>query len=71
MEKRKAVRTKRAPGAIGPYSQGIAAGGLLFVSGQIPIDPDSAIHRFVAQTARERVVSRAADQAVARCPANE
>ena len=41
MPKRKAVRTNRAPGAIGPYSQGIAAGGLLFVSGQIPIEPDS------------------------------
>lgn len=35
----KAVSTKRAPAAIGPYSQGILAGGFLFVSGQIPLDP--------------------------------
>jgi 2-iminobutanoate/2-iminopropanoate deaminase len=33
------VRTDRAPKAIGPYSQGIKAGGFLFISGQIPIDP--------------------------------
>ena len=34
-----AVSTKDAPAAIGPYSQAIKAGGLLFASGQIPIDP--------------------------------
>lgn len=33
------VRTEKAPKAIGPYSQGIKAGGLVFVSGQIPIVP--------------------------------
>jgi 2-iminobutanoate/2-iminopropanoate deaminase len=33
------VATKHAPAPIGPYSQGVIAGGLLFVSGQIPIDP--------------------------------
>ena len=33
------ITTPRAPAAIGPYSQGIKAGNLLFVSGQIPIDP--------------------------------
>jgi 2-iminobutanoate/2-iminopropanoate deaminase len=33
------IATKRAPAAIGPYSQAIRAGGLLFVSGQIPLDP--------------------------------
>lgn len=31
--------TDKAPAAIGPYSQGIAVGDLLFVSGQLPIDP--------------------------------
>jgi 2-iminobutanoate/2-iminopropanoate deaminase len=36
---REAVATKRAPAAIGPYSQAIKAGGLVFTSGQIPIDP--------------------------------
>ncbi|TFH58022.1 MAG: RidA family protein [Gemmatimonadales bacterium] len=39
MPNRKVVRTDSAPGAIGPYSQAIAAGGFLFVSGQIPLDP--------------------------------
>ena len=33
------VSTKDAPQAIGPYSQAIKAGGFVFVSGQIPIDP--------------------------------
>jgi 2-iminobutanoate/2-iminopropanoate deaminase len=36
---RQAVATDQAPKAIGPYSQGIRAANLLFVSGQIPIDP--------------------------------
>ena len=33
------VSTENAPGAIGPYSQAIKTGGLIFCSGQIPIDP--------------------------------
>lgn len=33
------VSTKQAPAAIGPYSQAVKIGNLLFVSGQIPIDP--------------------------------
>lgn len=33
------ISTPKAPGAIGPYSQGIAAGSLVFVSGQTPLDP--------------------------------
>lgn len=35
------VQTDKAPAAIGPYSQGIRAGNLVFVSGQIPIDPET------------------------------
>lgn len=35
----KPIRTAAAPAAIGPYSQAIAEGQLLFTSGQIPIDP--------------------------------
>ena len=34
-----AIATKKAPAAIGPYSQGIRAGNTVYVSGQIPIDP--------------------------------
>jgi 2-iminobutanoate/2-iminopropanoate deaminase len=35
------VLTEAAPAAIGPYSQGIVCGSLLFISGQLPIDPAS------------------------------
>lgn len=35
----KKIATDKAPAAIGPYSQGIIVGGLLFASGQIPINP--------------------------------
>ena len=34
-----AIATPNAPAAIGPYSQAIEAGGLIFTSGQIPLDP--------------------------------
>lgn len=33
------ISTENAPGAIGPYSQAIKASGMIFCSGQIPIDP--------------------------------
>jgi 2-iminobutanoate/2-iminopropanoate deaminase len=33
------VKTERAPAAIGPYSQAVRCGGLIFCSGQIPLDP--------------------------------
>lgn len=33
------ISTDKAPGAIGPYSQAVAAGGFVFTSGQIPPDP--------------------------------
>ncbi|MDD2804804.1 MAG: RidA family protein [Elusimicrobiales bacterium] len=36
---KKIISTKNAPAAIGPYSQAVEAGGLLFISGQLPIDP--------------------------------
>ncbi|MFY9256924.1 MAG: RidA family protein [Fuerstiella sp.] len=35
------VNTDQAPSAIGPYSQGVVAGGILYASGQIPLDPQS------------------------------
>lgn len=35
----KAISTSKAPAAIGPYSQAIAANGFVYASGQIPIDP--------------------------------
>lgn len=33
------ISTQKAPAAIGPYSQAVRAGNLLFVSGQVPLDP--------------------------------
>ncbi len=36
---KRAIKTTKAPGAIGPYSQAIEANGMLFISGQLPIDP--------------------------------
>lgn len=38
---KKEIRTKGAPEAIGPYSQGVRAGRHLFLSGQIPIEPST------------------------------
>ena len=37
----KAISTKKAPAAIGPYSQAIQVGNLVYTSGQIPIDPST------------------------------
>jgi len=48
-----AISTEKAPPAIGPYSQAIAANGLIFVSGQIPVNPVTgaiAHHDIEAQT---------------------
>lgn len=36
-----AIITSKAPGAIGPYSQAIRTGNLIFVSGQLPVDPST------------------------------
>ena len=37
----KVIETTKAPGAIGPYSQGYVVNGMVYTSGQIPVDPDS------------------------------
>lgn len=39
MMEKKTINTNNAPAAIGPYSQAVQAGNLVFVSGQLPIDP--------------------------------
>jgi len=46
------ISTENAPGAIGPYSQAIKAGGMIFCSGQIPIDP--ATGNFVSDVVAEQ-----------------
>ncbi len=38
---RKEINTKKAPAAIGPYSQAVEKGGMLFCSGQLPIIPET------------------------------
>lgn len=39
----KKVETKKAPAAAGPYSQAVIAAGMVYVSGQLPIDPESGL----------------------------
>ena len=39
----KVIATEKAPGAIGPYSQGFIAGGFVYPSGQIPVNPADGI----------------------------
>jgi 2-iminobutanoate/2-iminopropanoate deaminase len=41
MPHREAVHTESAPAAVGPYSQGMRVGDLLFCSGQIPLEPST------------------------------
>jgi 2-iminobutanoate/2-iminopropanoate deaminase len=55
MVEKTVVATPGAPAAIGPYSQAIRAGGLVFVSGQIPLDPATGqlvVGGIAAQAAR-------------------
>lgn len=40
---KKVICSQKAPGAIGPYSQAIEAGGMVFVSGQLPIDAATGV----------------------------
>ncbi len=35
------IHTEKAPGAIGPYSQGVEVGGIVYTSGQIPVNPEN------------------------------
>ncbi len=46
------ISTENAPGAIGPYSQAVKTGNMVFVSGQIPIDP--ATGQFVSDEVAEQ-----------------
>jgi 2-iminobutanoate/2-iminopropanoate deaminase len=46
---KKIIATKAAPGAVGPYAQAVEAGGCVYVSGQLPIDP--ATGAFAAEDA--------------------
>ncbi len=55
--KKQAIRTDKAPGAVGPYSQGIRAGQFLFTSGQIPLTPAGEMVRDDIQSAARQALS--------------
>ena len=54
---RKVISTDHAPGAIGPYSQAISAGGFLFMSGQIPLTPSGELVTGDIRVQTEQVVA--------------
>lgn len=49
---KKVISTEKAPQAVGPYSQAVWANDLLFISGQIPIDPKTG--KFVSENVKEQ-----------------
>jgi len=56
-DKYRTIETDTAPAAIGPYSQAVQSGNLLFCSGQIPIDPESGeLVNDNARTAAEQML---------------
>ena len=54
---KKVINTNQAPAAIGPYSQAVQAGNLLFVSGQLGLDPSTGefVEGSVCRTVRRRL----------------
>ncbi len=48
------INTKLAPSAIGPYSQGVVFGNLIYTSGQLPIDPNTC--EFAGDTIKEQTM---------------
>lgn len=42
---KKSIKTKKSPGAIGPYSQALQSGNFVFCSGQIPLHPDGSMSK--------------------------
>lgn len=59
---KKQIQTNAAPAAIGPYSQAIEAGGFIFYSGQIPLDPGSGaiVEGGIAEQTRQVMANMAA-----------
>ena len=56
------ISTENAPGAIGPYSQAVKAGNMVFCSGQIPIDPATGefVSNDVAEQTRQVLINLSA-----------
>ena len=63
------IKTDHAPQAIGPYSQAVTAGGFVFVSGQIPLDPETGavVQATIAIQARQVLDNAQAILAAAGC----
>ena len=51
---KKIISTDKAPAAVGPYNQAVEAGGFVFCSGQVPLDPHSKDKKLVGETAAEQ-----------------
>ena len=61
----KVISTDKAPGAIGPYSQGYIVGEMVYTSGQIPIDPATGeVIKIAAKTVAKFRLAKAAKDAV-------
>ena len=58
----KTISTERAPAALGPYSQAIVSGGMVYCSGQIPIDPATGtIHAETIEEQTRQAISNLAN----------
>jgi 2-iminobutanoate/2-iminopropanoate deaminase len=57
MSQRRVIQTDAAPGAIGPYSQAIAAAGLIFAAGQVGLDPATRQLRDGVEAQAEQAVA--------------
>lgn len=56
MEKSR-IHTDKAPAAIGPYSQAIDLGNMIFTSGQIPVAPDGSVSEDISEQARQALLN--------------
>ena len=56
MEKKR-IHTDDAPAAIGPYSQAIDLGNVIFTSGQIPVAPDGSVSSDISQQTRQALLN--------------
>lgn len=56
MEKTR-IHTEKAPAAIGPYSQAIDLGEMIFTSGQIPVAPDGSVSEDISEQTRQALLN--------------
>ncbi len=56
MEKKR-IHTENAPAAIGPYSQAIDIGEMIFTSGQIPVAPDGSVSSDISEQTRQALLN--------------